>query len=160
MKSHFGFTYDIIHERNGVELSRERVKNIIPTEGLNHLIDSAVCAGTRYTAWYVALFESNSTPAAGDTIASYTECQAFDEPTRPAFTPAAVSAGGTNNSAAKAEFTINATKAIYGTTIVSGSAKGSTSGVLLSAVRFASVKNVVDGDLLKISASVDLDAAA
>ncbi len=154
-----GFIYDIIHERNGVELSREQTHNLIPNEGLNHLISSAIANGTRYTTWFVELFESNTTPAPTDTIASYTECQSYDEASRPIFTPGAVAAGGVDNSAAKAVFTMNATKAVYGGMIVSGSGKGTTSGVLVSAVKFGAVKNVVAGDVIRISASVDLNAA-
>jgi hypothetical protein len=151
-----GFTYTVEHIRKGVVIDREVVHNIMPTQGLN-LVQSILFKGTAVPAtWYIGLFEANYTPLAADTaatfVASATECTTYDEATRVAFVPGTVSAGALDNSASRAEFTFNATKTVYGGFISSVATKSSTSGSLLSAVKFASPKAMADDDVLRVTA--------
>src|SRR4030042_4730451 len=55
--------------------------NIIPNEGLNGALDILFHGSTQITTWYIAIFESNTTPLSTHTYASpgYTESTAYDE---------------------------------------------------------------------------------
>jgi len=137
--------------------------NICTDEGLNALLDIMFHAATQITTWYVAIFESNTSPAAGTTYATpvYTESIAYDEATRPAFVEAAASSKSLTNSASKAEFTINATKTIYGGALVGGGTGASTKadtaggGTLYCASQFGSSKSVVDDDIIKVTITIN-----
>lgn len=137
--------------------------NICTDEGLNALLDIMFHGATQITTWYVAIFESNTSPAAGTTYATpvYTESTAYDEATRPAFVGAAASSKSLTNSANKAEFTINATKTIYGGALVGGGTDASTKGdaegggTLYCASQFGSSKSVVDDDIIKVTITIN-----
>lgn len=109
------------------------------------------------------MYEGNYTPIAGDTAATFpasaTESAAYAEATRPALVLGAVTAGAVDNVASRAEFTANASKTFYGGFVSSAAAKGSTSGVLLSAVRFASPKVLSSGEILRVTAGFTLVSA-
>lgn len=166
-KAGFAYLIEVVDRDTGRVRESEVVKNLMPLEGINHLINVSMKGSTQITAWYLGLYEGNYTPTSTDTMAAFpaaaTETTAYDEATRRTFTPGAVAAGTVDNSAAKAEFTINVTagttKTIYGGFIGSASAKGSTSGVLLSAVKFASPKTLGDGDVLRVTAGFTIASA-
>jgi hypothetical protein len=137
--------------------------NLCTDEGLNNLMDVHFSAGTQITSWYVVIFEDSHTPAAGDTYAvpGFTESTAYDEATRPAWQEAGVSSKTITNSANKANFTMNATKTIYGGGLVGGGSTPSTKddqaggGVLYCESQFASgSKPVVDDDVLKVTITI------
>lgn len=141
-----------------VAISVEDVSNLIPTEGLNYLLGAGLTGVTQLSAWYIALFEGNYTPIAGVTAATFpadaTESTAYAETTRVVWTPGAISAGSVDNSASKAVFTINATKAIYGIAQTSVPTKSATTGKLVSVAKFAAVKNVVATDVLNVTSTL------
>lgn len=145
-------------------LHRELASNIIPTEGLNHILSVVVAGGTQVTTWYVAPFEGNYTPVLGLTAATFTaaatECTAYDESTRVAYVEATPSGGVISNSASKAVFTMNASKTLYGGALLSASAKSSTSGTCLAAARFSSSRAVVDDDEVAIKYTLTLANAS
>lgn len=159
-----GFIWQVEHLRAGRIIGRDTTHNIIPTEGLNHILSVVCNAGTQVTTWFVGIFEGNYTPVAADTMATFvasaTESTAYDEAARVTWVEAAPSAGSITNAASKAVFTINATKNIYGGFLSSGSAKSSTIGTLLSAARFTvTPKAVVDDDILRVTASLTLTSS-
>ena len=158
-----GFTYDVELVRRGRVVDRERVHNLVPTEGLN-LILSILFKGTSVpAAWYIGIFEGNYTPVAGDTMASFpgsaTECTAYDESTREVFTAGTVAGGAVNNAASLAEFTLSAEKTIYGAFMSTVATKEATSGSLISAAKFASPKGGEDGDVLRVTAGFTITSA-
>ncbi len=163
-----GFVHLVEHFRkdeSGIYrlIDQEEIHNLIPTEGLDHILNIAMRNGTPVASWYVALFEGNYTPVAGLTAATFpsaaTECTAYDEATRPLWNSAAASNGVITNSANKAVFTMNATKTVYGIVMTSANAKSATSGVLTSAVRFAASKNVAATDILNVTSSITLTSS-
>jgi hypothetical protein len=160
----FGFVYEVEHFRNGKLIDFERLHNLVPLEGRQNILSVIGNAGTQITTWYVGLFEGNYTPVSGDTAATFpasaTECTAYSESTRQEWVEAAPSAGVITNSASKAQFTMNATKTVYGGMLISSSVKGGTSGVLLSAGRFATSKAVDSGDILRVTASLTLNSSS
>jgi hypothetical protein len=158
------FMYKFEHIRNGVVIDTEVVKNIIPAEGITYILNAALNGGSQFTSWYVGVFEADYTPLTGDTMATFpasaTESTtAYDETARVAFVDDALAGGLWSNAGSPAEFTFNATKTIYGGFITSGSVKGGTTGVLVSAVKAGTSKAVVDNDVLKVTAGITLSSS-
>jgi hypothetical protein len=159
-----GFTYIVeVVSPDGRRSQREVVHNLIPTEGLNHMMGVTFKGATQVATWFIGLFEGNYTPvpttAAATIAAAATECTAYTPGARVEFVEGAVAAGAVDNSASKAEFTFTADKTIYGGFIGSASPKGATTGVLISAVRFASPKVLTTGDVLSVTAGNSLVSA-
>ena len=155
--------FDVEHRRQGSLLHRGIGSNIIPTDGLNHILATEVGGGAQVNPWYMALFEGNVTPGASLTAATFTatttECTAYDESTRVAYVEGTPASGSVDNSASRAVFTMNATKTVYGGALLSVSTKSSTSGVLLAAARFATSRSVVDDDELSVRYSLTLTSS-
>lgn len=134
----------------------ERTHNLVTNQGLNRLLNVMFGGITATATWYVALFESNTTPASDLTYAvpSYTECTAYDETTREAYVEATTTTKSMTNAASKAEFTMNATKTIYGASIVSATTKADTAtagAVLYCAAKFTAERAVYDDDVLRVT---------
>ena len=151
------------HWRDGQLIDSWADGNLCTDEGINYYLDAAFSGATAITSWYVALFEDNHTPAAGDTYAvpGYTESTAYDEANRPGWQEAGVSSKTITNSANKASFTMNASKTIYGASLVGGGSapqtKGDTAGggTLFGMAQFSSgSKPVVDDDILKVTITI------
>lgn len=148
--------FDTEHRRAGDLVGRDISPNIIPTEGLNHLLDVLAHGAAQVDPWYVALFEGNVTPGATLTGATFnsvcTECTAYDETTRVAFVEGAPSAGVLDNSANRAVFTMNGVKTVYGGALLQAQAKlDATAGQLcLAASKFSASRAVVAGDELAV----------
>jgi hypothetical protein len=155
MPFRMGGRFQIDHMRDGKLIDQFECANLVVNEGLDHVLNTVFHGGTPVGTWYLALFEGNYTPIATVTAATIaaasTESTAYDEATRPAYDEAASSAQSITNSASKATFTMNATKTIYGAFLASNNVKGSTSGVLFSAARFAAAKSVVASDQLLLT---------
>ena len=148
--------------RDGKLLWKEKTTNIVPNEGLNAILNIMFHASTQITTWYVAIFENDYTPLATNTYAApgYTECITYDEATRPAYVEAAASGQSITNSASRAAFTINASKTIYGGSLVGGGTGATTKGdaagggTLFCSSKFAIAKPVVATDVLKVTITI------
>lgn len=151
-----GFTYIVELIKAGRVIETETVHNIIPEAGLNYMLSAALKGGTQSPNWYIGLFEGNYSPQSTDTAATFpglaVECTTYVETARPAWTSGAVAAGAVNNSASKAEFTSNALRTIYGGFLSSNPVKGSTTGTLVSVVRFSSPKTFEPDSILRVTA--------
>ena len=135
-------------------------KNLVVTEGLNHVLSSTFDGATQITAWYVGL-KNSGTVAAGDTMASHagwTENVTYSQAVRQTLTLGTAAAGSIDNSASKASYSINGTATIAGAFIVSNSTKSGTSGTIYGAVDFGSARSVISGDTLEVT--VTLTAAS
>jgi hypothetical protein len=152
------FEWEVSVERDGLVLWTERVKNLVPTEGLNHLLGVTLKGAGQQSTWYIGVFEGNYTPSAGVTaatiVANSTESTAYDEANRPTWVGGSVTGGAVSNADSPAEFTFNDTKTIYGGFLVSSSTKGGGGGSLLSVVRFSTAKALEATDVLKITAGI------
>lgn len=130
--------------------------NLVPIEGLNHMLNVTLKGLSQVPTWYIGLFEGEYTPTPDVTAATLpglaTECTAYNPATRVEFQEGTVSGGSADNAAALAEFTFTAGKTVRGSFISSASSKGSTSGVLLSVVRFSSPKTFGVGDVMRVFA--------
>ena len=132
-----------------------------PIEGRNHLLAVEYKGASQVPTWYIGLYEGDYTPTDDVTAATLpglaTECTAYSESTRVPFVPGTVAAGAVSNAASLARFTFNAPKTIHGTFMTSASAKGSTSGVLASVVRFPSPRTFAAGDTLDVFAGPNVN---
>jgi hypothetical protein len=141
---------------------REDVHNLVTNQGLNHILNCVLHDGTKITTWYCCLVETDTAAAAGMTYATpvYTECTTYDEGARPAYNEAESTSQSTTNSANKAQFTISATKTLYGASLVGGGSAPSTpgntagGGTLLCYAKFGSSRSVVDDDVCNLTYTV------
>lgn len=160
-----GFKYDLeLVDRHGKVIDRETVFNLIPIQGLNYLLGAGLKSVTPFANWYVALYEGSYSPDPDDTAATFpgaaTELTAYAESTRRTLTLGAIANGAADNVASKAEFTGNTNgKLAMGGFITSAPAKGAATGVLISAVRFNSPKNLDSGAVLRVTAGFSITSA-
>lgn len=155
----FEFTIEVI-DKDGVVTDREVVHNLMPVQGMDHLLNVLLLAGSQNANWYVGLFNTPYTPVAGDKASTFPalagEMVDYSAATRLAFVCGTPSLGTADNAANPAEFVFTADDEIHGGFITSASAKGSTSGVLLSAVRFGTPKTVDPTSSLRVTAGFAL----
>lgn len=134
--------------------------NLIPTEGLNHMLDVVLHGAEAIPTWYIALFEGNFTPTfdltGANWVQSAQECSAYQGSARLEFKETAASAGGMTNAASLSVFTMTADKTVYGAALISQSAKGSQGGKLLSIARFPQPRVLTSGSQLAILATPQL----
>lgn len=153
-----------IHRVNGAD---ERFDpNLIVDQGLIYMLGAAFGATAKLANWYLALYAGAINPAANWTAANFAATaseivsgtEGYSNATRPVFTAGTPSANEINNLAADAAFTINCTTSITvnGAGLLSDSAKGSTSGVLASASRFAQARILYDDDVFELGYRVTL----
>lgn len=137
--------------------------NLLTTEGCNYLISCGLGSGTQYAKFYVAPFSGNITVA--DTLTAATFASAatelttqYSEATRVEFVESTPASKSTNNTANPAVFTSASDNVnVWGVGLLSASAKGATSGVLLSAAKYSTVRNLpTTGDSLSIKYTLTL----
>jgi len=152
------FTLEVF-DKNGKKISETKSKNIVVDEGRDSILNVYLHGSTQITTWYCVLFENDFTPDGDETYAvpGYTECEAYDEGTRPEYEEAAASSQSITNTANKAQFTMNASKTIYGAALVGGGTDGNTKGdvagggTLFCAAKFTSSQAVIDGNILNLT---------
>lgn len=159
------YEYELV--RGGKVIDRWTEKNLITTEGQNHMLNSVLNAATQITAWAIGLFSDNYSPLPTDTAASpgFTEFTGYGEATRQAYVPATAGStagsitNGSGAGATKAVFTMNTGGTLYGSFMSSDSAKSSVSGTLFSSSRFTSSRTVVATDILNVTYTVQSASA-
>lgn len=128
--------------------------NLLPTLGLNHVLNVVLHGTAQIATWYVAPFKNNSAPGAGLTGANFNtdldELTEYAETTRPAYVEAAAAGGAITNSASKAAFTINAPVNNWGAALLSSSVKEDGTDLCLAAVKYAAVRPLVAADILNL----------
>ncbi len=111
-------------------------------------------------AFYVAPFTNNIAPTSALTAATFTATQGeytgYTQAARTAWTPNGASSGQTvSNSASPALFTVGASAAtVAGAGLLTASAKGATTGVLVAAALFATPNALNPGSSLSIQYSL------
>jgi hypothetical protein len=156
-KLNAGFIWKIKeYSPDGNVVGVEEVHNIIPVEGLDYILSAALKKGTQHDAFYVGLYEGNYTPVPGDTMASFptsaTELTAYTSATRPVLTLGDVGGGNVDNFDEVTVFTGTTNgKQAQGGFITTASAKGGTTGPLLSAVKFPTPRNLNNGGRIEVA---------
>ena len=142
----FRHELEIYDKKTGIVISREVKLNRIPQVGIDFLIQAPFGDVAPIPNFYCGLFRNNVLPAEGMTAADIPsvlgEFTEYSEATRPEWLRVYNDAGSYYNTDAKAEFTATAERDITGSFIVSNPVKGSNTGLLLSVVRFSTVKEI------------------
>lgn len=157
--------WNVKHYRDGKLLSEQENTNLFTTEGLNHMVDVIVGAGTQITQYYVALSDTNTSPAAGMTYAVpvFTESSAtVSTALRQAFTVVGAASGSTNNTASPAQYTSAGSNTFYGACLIGGGSAPTTKadtaggGKLLSYDLFGTAVTTVLNDIVTITVTFTL----
>lgn len=151
--------YEVVaRDKDGNELWRESVPNLVTTAGLNDSLTQHFKGSSYTAAWYVGITDGSPTFAAGDTMSSHagwTEVAAYDEANRQTLTLGSVSAGSVDNSASKAVFTISTNSTVIGGAfLVTNNTKGGTTGTLYGGAAFAANRTLNDDDTLTITVTL------
>lgn len=148
------------HFRKGKLIDKIRCRNGIVDQGLNDLLDNHFNAGTQITPWHIGLIDNAGFTAIADTDThaahgGWSENTDYTEATRPTWGNDAPAARQITNTT-PVDFSINASAAIKGIFVAEESAKGSSSATILWATAlFGSVLNVVIGDTLRVTYTLD-----
>jgi hypothetical protein len=156
-----------VHDVNG--LDEQFDPNLLPTEGLVHILNVVLGSTAKAAAFYLALYAGAVAPASSWTAANVTAnsteitsgSEGYSESVRQTLTVVDATTASITNAAAKAAFTIiTATSlTVNGCFLASASAKGATSGVLLSASRFASARSLSNADVFNLGYTVSLTSS-
>ena len=156
-----GEYYDRI---NGGEWTR--TENLIPTEGLAHILNVALGTTPKPASYHLALFSAAAQPAANWTAASFASTaseivsmnEGYSSATRPTWTPTNTSTNSIDNMAAVAKVTMKTASSltVQGAAMLTSSSKGGTTGALISASKYASPRVFQDGDTYEIGYRISL----
>lgn len=157
------------HDKEGNLKWEQKSHNLVVNVGLA-FVNTTFFKGSGYTAaWYVGIYgpASSNNPSSSDTMASHagwTEVTAYSNATRPAATFGAATTADPSviaNSAAPAQFLVNASANVGGAFLVNDDTPGGSSGTLFSASDFAAPGDrvVQNGDVLSVTYTFSLDAA-
>lgn len=140
--------------------------NLIPTEGLAHILNVALGTTPKPTAYYLALFAAAAQPAANWTAASFASTaseivsmtEGYASATRPVWTPVNTSTGSIDNLASAAKVTIKTASSltVQGAAMLTNSMRGGTTGALISASKYAAPRVFQDGDTYEIGYRLSL----
>ena len=149
---------------NGGEWTR--TENLIPTEGLAHILNVALGTTPKPASYHLALFSAAAQPAANWTAASFASTaseivsmtEGYSAATRPTWTPTNTSTGSIDNMAAVAKVTMKTASSltVQGAAMLTTSAKGGTTGALISASKYAAPRVFQDGDTYEIGYRISL----
>lgn len=131
--------------------------NLIPSEGISHLIRSPFNDVPSISNFYCGVLKGNYIPTAATKASDIPNIEYvnYQEDTRPQWLK---SFNGNNNSysneASPAIFTFTEDVTFNGIFLISSDIKGSANGVLLSIVRFNTPKQITAGTELKMTAAL------
>ena len=141
-------------------------RNLLPTEGLSHILNVALGTTAKPASYHLALFSGSAAPAANWTAANFAAVaseivsmtEGYTGPTRPAWTPVNTATGSIDNMVTVASVTIATTSQlnVTGAALLTNSTKGGTTGALVSASKYAAPRVFQDGDLYEIGYRVSL----
>ena len=151
---------------NGGKWQKEG-NNLIVTEGFAHMLNSTFDKATPKAAGhYLAIIAGSTAPAANWTAQSFaavaSEIVSMTEghtgATRPVWTPAKTTTGSIDNMATVASLTIATSSQlnVTGAALLTGSARGGTTGVLVSASLYAAPRTFQAGDIYELGYRINL----
>lgn len=143
-----------------------RTPNLLPTEGLAHLLNVALGSTAKPAGYFLALFSGAASPAANWTAASFAAAaseivsltEGYTSATRPAWTPANTATGTIDNLGAVASVTIATASQlnVTGAAMLTTNSRGGTTGALVSATKYAAARVFQNGDTYDIGYRVSL----
>ena len=141
--------------------------NLVVSEGLTHILSVALGSTAKPAGYYLALFGGATAPAANWTAATFPSVaqeitsltEGYADATRPVWVPGAAANRSISNSvAASLTITTATTLSVTGLALLTNNTRGGTSGVLVSATKFASTRSFQNGDVYQIGYELDLSA--
>ncbi|MCW8037952.1 hypothetical protein [Acinetobacter entericus] len=148
-----------IDRTNGGEW--EQTSNLVTKEGRIAALDTYFGTKVKPSGLYLALFNGAAAPAANWTAANFAATageivsltEGFNSATRPAYTPAdATDQEYIDNFSSVARITIVTSNelTVTGAAVLTSSARGGTTGVLVSAAKFAAARTFQNGDIYEL----------
>lgn len=142
-------------------------KNLLPVEGLAYMLSVIMGQTPKPAGYFLALFSGAAAPAANWTAASFAAAaseitsmtEGYTSPTRPVWTPPASTATASiDNMAAVAHLTMATagTINVTGAALLTNSTRGGTTGVLISASKYAATRVFQNGDTYDVGYRVSL----
>ena len=142
--------------------------NLLPTEGLNFMLD-LVGNNTAAAAAYIALYANALTPIATHTAATFTATyseitsgsEGYSESTRVLWDTGAAATATVDNYSAAATFTIVTASSltVNGVGLLTASAKGATTGALVSASRFGTTRTFANTDVFDVKYRISMTSS-
>lgn len=143
--------------------------NLITTEGFAHILNVALGGKAKSAGYFLALFSGSATPQANWTASNFASVaseivsmtEGYTGATRPQWTPIDTVNGSIDNFASAAKLTIATSSElnVTGAAILTTSTKGGTTGVLISASKYAAQRSLQDGDTFEIGYRLSLTAS-
>ena len=143
--------------------------NLVTAEGISHILNVALGAKAKPAGHYIALFSGSAAPQANWKASNFAEVAAeivsmtegYTSPTRPQWTPPDTATNSIDNMDAAARVTIATASQlnVTGAAVLTASGKGATTGVLLSAFKYAAQRTFQDGDVYDIGYRFSLTSA-
>ena len=155
-----GFTYDFeLLDSVGKVIDTLTAKNLVPLNGVNHMAGALFGDVAPIGNFYLGVFTGNYLPTmdskATDIPTAMAEFVGYSEPTRPLW-QRINSDGIISNAAARGAFTLTENATLLGAFLVSSSAKGGGSGLLLSVARFPTPRPVEAGMVIRLAGELSL----
>lgn len=150
---------------NGGAWSKEG-DNLIPTEGLAHILNVSLGTTAKPAGLYLALFSGATAPAANWGAASFaavaseivSQTEGYTAATRPVWTPVNTNTGSIDNLASVASLTIATASQlnVTGAALLTNSTRGGTTGALVSASLYAAPRVFQNGDIYELGYRINL----
>lgn len=153
-----GFCWQAELIKDGQVIDEWCQHNLIPNEGISHLMRAPFGDVMTINRFYCGLFKGNYTPTSATKAADIPtigEYIGYKEENRPVWDRVFSSTNNTySNTDNKAIFTFTEDQTLNGFFLVSSDIKGTGNGTLLSIVRFPTPKAITQGVELKLTASL------
>lgn len=143
--------------------------NLVVNEGLAHLLNVALGSTAKPAGYYLALFSGATAPAANWTAANFasvateivSQSEGYTNATRPQWVSTNTSSNSIDNFASVAKVTIATSSQlnVTGAAMLTSNVRGGTSGILLSASKYAAARTFQDGDEYEIGYRLSFTAA-
>jgi hypothetical protein len=128
--------------------------NLNPQVGVDYVAGLFMGTQAVISPWYVGVYEGDYTPVkaakAADLPSVIVESTAYSQTSRPTWDKTYDGVSLITSIDNRASFTFTTAKRLYGCFVVSESAKGGNSGILLSIARFATPYDVPAGSTLEL----------
>lgn len=145
----------------------QETPNLLVDQGLAHMLSVAFGATAKPAGYYLALFSGATAPAANWTASNFASVaseivsttEGYTSATRPVWTPPSSTATNSiDNTAAVASLTIATATSlnVTGTALLTNSTRGGTTGVLVSATKYATTRVFQDADVYDVGYRVSL----
>lgn len=149
-----------VWERNRCIRKSPWYRNGLTQVAVNYILNVAIRGDAQTVFGFLGLIQSDNfaTFAAADTMSSHAgweEATAYDESTRPAWSPPAATAGILAN-ADPLLYTVNALKTFIGVFLTSDATKGGSTGILFSTALFDADLSLLVGQVIKVFYEIEL----